>query len=126
MRTLFTGITRKAGIAVAAAGIATGIMAGTATASTSAGWIGPGQTNNSHGVWCVQAAINASPVPTPILDEDGRYGSKTEAGIKAFQKYYHLTTNGKADGIVGPKTGNKVWDLDDNSTYCYTYVPTTY
>ncbi|MFE9451811.1 peptidoglycan-binding protein [Streptomyces sp. NPDC006739] len=121
MRTGIDAIARRAGIAVVAAGMVAGIVTGTAHASTTAGWIGPGQTNNSHGVWCVQAAINASPVPTPILDEDGAYGPKTEAAIKAFQQYYHLSV----DGIVGPGTGDKIWKWDGYSSYCYTYVPTT-
>lgn len=57
MRTLLNRTTRKAGIAFVAAGILTGIVTGTANASPTAGWIGPGQ--NSHGVCCVQTAINA-------------------------------------------------------------------
>ncbi len=114
-------IARKMGIVLATAGVVAGVVAGTANASPTAGWIGPGQTNNSHGVWCVQAAINASPVNTPYLTEDGEYGPATEAGIKAFQHYYGFT----ADGIVGPSTGNEIWAWDDNSSYCYTYVPTS-
>jgi peptidoglycan hydrolase-like protein with peptidoglycan-binding domain len=121
MITLLDTVARKAAITVGAAGVVTAALTGTAHASPTAGWIGPGQTNNAHGVWCVQAAINASPVPTPYLTEDGAYGSKTEAGIKAFQKYYGLS----ADGIVGPGTGNKIWQFDDYSSYCYTYVPTS-
>ncbi len=115
----FNGMIRRAGIALCAGGVIVGTLAGTADASPDAGRIGPGQTNNPHGVWCVQAAIDASPVNVHVA-EDGVYGPQTEAAIKAFQRHYLLT----ADGIVGESTGSMIWQWDDYSDYCYTYVPT--
>jgi hypothetical protein len=35
-----------------------GVCAGSAQASPSAGYIGDGYGNNSHGVWCVQHLVN--------------------------------------------------------------------
>ena len=43
----------------------------------------------------------------PSLDVDGAFGSKTKAAIKAFQKYFGLAS----DGIVGPKTWEKLYEV---------------
>jgi peptidoglycan hydrolase-like protein with peptidoglycan-binding domain len=107
----------------AAIGLAVGAFAGTANATTVAGYVGPGQTNNSHAVWCVQKLIDDSPSPG-YTAVDAQFGPNTETAIKAFQKWAGLPQ----DGIVGPHTGDalltKFSDYYDN--YCYGYLPTTW
>ena len=41
---------------------------------------------------------------TPILKEDGKFGSRTQIAVKDFQNIFNL----KPDGIVGNKTWNKI------------------
>ncbi|MCQ4043967.1 peptidoglycan-binding protein [Streptantibioticus rubrisoli] len=113
----------RIGLVGAAIGLAVGAFAGTANATTVAGYVGSGQTNNSHAVWCVQKLIDDSPAPytTPT---DGVFGPDTENAIESFQVWAHI----RRDGIVGPQTGDalltKFHDYYDN--YCYGYLPTTW
>jgi len=53
-------------ITVTALVCAVGGLVGTASASTTAGWIGYGQTNTHNGVLCVQEAIDNSPAPAHV------------------------------------------------------------
>jgi peptidoglycan hydrolase-like protein with peptidoglycan-binding domain len=107
----------------AAAAVTTlGLNAGSASANPAAGWVGYGQTNNAHAVWCVQKLIDDSPAPyyTPT---DGVFGQDTYNAIEAFQSWAGLKP---VDGTVGPATGyallHKFSDYYDN--YCWTYLPT--
>ncbi|MFI6780010.1 D-Ala-D-Ala carboxypeptidase family metallohydrolase [Micromonospora sp. NPDC050276] len=45
-----------------------------------------------------------------IVENDGRYGPKTAAAVKRFQQAYGL----RADGIAGPQTFAKLYQLQDN------------
>lgn len=123
--------TVSAGAAVLAASAAT--FAPSAQASTSASWIGPGEANNSHGVWCVQHLINDWVQKNGIngggrpMTEDGIFGPQTEGYIKEFQT---LHMGAVSDGIVGPYTGDSILEAGDQyyggRHYCYTYLPTTW
>lgn len=61
--------------------------------------VGVGSRGNA--VKEVQALINQTTSYKPKLAVDGRFGSKTKAGVVWFQKKYHVKPY---DGIVGPKT----------------------
>lgn len=53
----------------------------------------------------LQHILNAQPIPPrPALVADGIFGTKTQAGVVAFQGHHGLV----ADGIVGPKTRRKL------------------
>ncbi len=43
----------------------------------------------------------------PKITADGDFGAATEAAVRAFQSYFNLT----ADGIVGPVTWNKLFEV---------------
>ncbi|MEK8107881.1 peptidoglycan-binding domain-containing protein [Micromonospora sp. M12] len=45
-----------------------------------------------------------------IVENDGSYGPKTAAAVKRFQQAYGL----RADGIAGPQTYAKLYQLQDN------------
>ena len=97
----------RAGI-VAGGLLVTGAIAvgGATAASASVANISYGSHNHT-GVRCVQRAENllsGSNYTKPHLWEDGKFGSKTVAATKRFQKYWHL----RQDGIVGPSTGHYV------------------
>jgi peptidoglycan hydrolase-like protein with peptidoglycan-binding domain len=106
-------------------------------AQASAGWIGPGYTNNTHGVWCVQHLVNDVIQKWDVdhqygdwthggrpMTEDGIFGPQTEHYIKVFQDINGYGT----DGIVGPGTGAKMLEEGDQYYgglgYCYWYIPT--
>ncbi len=109
----------RLGIVTVAAAAATVGLAGTASASPGVSNISEGSSNH-HGVWCVQAAINAWH-GSNVLTEDGDFGANTLTWVKKFQKGYGLSQ----DGIIGKQTGNDIWIFDSYSSYCYTYVPTS-
>lgn len=103
--------------------LAAAMSVGTASAVAN---IGLG-SSNTHGVWCVQYAVNnyfeaVHPGQRP-LPQDHIFGPKTEDGVKWFQ----AITDNDVDGIVGPATGEDilVWDSDPNRTqdYCAQFVP---
>jgi len=47
-----------------------------------------------HELQLVQAALNVTIAPMPLLDVDGEYGPKTEDAIKAFQGQVEITESG--------------------------------
>ncbi|MEV6775730.1 peptidoglycan-binding domain-containing protein [Streptomyces syringium] len=124
---LTAGIKKSActiGVMAAAAGMVGGGLAGTANAKPGIANISVG-SGNSHGVWCVQRAVNNWAERTgqgrPI-GEDGKFGTATKTWVVKFQKASKLP----ADGIVGPKTGNSVLDnAGHHRGYCYDHVPST-
>ncbi|MFE9568743.1 peptidoglycan-binding protein [Streptomyces sp. NPDC006692] len=117
----------------------------TGTASAQPGlndYIGYGQTNNTHAVWCVQHMANYffSTYPGyghPQISEDGQFGPQTDEAIRFVQAKSgsHLT----ADGIVGPQTGEEFLTYGDpgygihfddqtlktSYSYCYGFIPST-
>ncbi|MGW2426516.1 peptidoglycan-binding domain-containing protein [Streptomyces sp. NPDC001709] len=132
----------KGGMAVAMAGTALMGFTTAANASPSAGYIGAGYTNNPHGVWCAQHNISywfhtsGSDHHQPA--EDGTFGPETKQAIKDFQEEMRLPQ----DGVLGPQTGNALMAHGDpaytgsdmpyregggtSTSYCYTYLPTTW
>ncbi|MFH8336341.1 hypothetical protein [Streptomyces sp. AM6-12] len=122
-----TTVTRAVGVAAATALLAVGAVA-QAQASPSAGYIGDGYANNTHGVWCVQHLVNdvaSSKGKGRPLDEDGKWGPNTKSWVKWYQGASGHSLD--KDGIVGKGTGG--WLLLDGDSYygghnyCYTYVP---
>ncbi|MFH9354840.1 peptidoglycan-binding protein [Kitasatospora sp. NPDC017646] len=122
-----TVIAKAAGITAATALLTVGTLA-QAQASPSAGYIGDGYANNSHGVWCVQHLVNdvasAKGKGRPLA-EDGLWGPNTKSWVTWYQG---ASGHGLSkDGIVGKGTGG--WLLLDGDSYyggynyCYNYVP---
>ncbi|MGY4929416.1 peptidoglycan-binding domain-containing protein [Streptomyces sp. 900105755] len=113
---------RAAGIAAATALFVVGAVP-QAQASPSAGYIGDGYANNSHGVWCVQHLLNTAQSEGVQIPEDGLWGPITKQDVEQFQYGWGLTP----DGIVGKATGQKLLDKGDpyygGHNYCYTYLP---
>ena len=66
--------------------------------------VGPGTTGPD--VQGIQQALNRSDLDLS-LDEDGKFGSKTEAAVRKFQQAYGL----KIDGRVGPQTRSALFPL---------------
>jgi peptidoglycan hydrolase-like protein with peptidoglycan-binding domain len=101
--------------AMVAAASAAVVVAVAAPASARVGAPTLHSGSRGTGVLCVQAAVGAT--------VDGIYGPRTVQAVKVFQHRNHL----RADGIVGPKTGDRVWAVDRAAGYggCYRYVPTT-
>ncbi|MFE4593792.1 peptidoglycan-binding domain-containing protein [Streptomyces laurentii] len=106
--------TTKRIVAVGAAALlAVGVAAGSASADQYAPYIGYGYSNTHDGVQCVQHAINNSPTPYHILAEDGLFGPDTYNGIIAFQKWWNATVAAptlQVDGVVGKSTGGPMQD----------------
>ncbi|MEV8529014.1 peptidoglycan-binding domain-containing protein [Streptomyces sp. NPDC052000] len=116
----------RAVVAVAVAGTALLGLAGSASASESAPYIGDGYANNSKAVWCVQHLINdvARNNNRATIDEDSIWGPQTKDQVVWFQNFVHV----QPDGIVGPFTGDNILYRGDG-TYggksgpCFAYVP---
>lgn len=114
-------IRKRAALVAATAVIGTGLaIAPQATAATTVADISVGSSNH-HGVWCVQAGINAH-YGKKIVDTDGEFGSKTKSAVEKYQTDEKV----RVDGIVGPQTGSHLWADNSYSDYCYKYLPTTF
>jgi peptidoglycan hydrolase-like protein with peptidoglycan-binding domain len=100
--------------------LATCIAVSPTSASTAAPFIREG--SQGVGVVCVQIALNF--FDNAGLTVDGVDGPKTTAAVKTFQSIEHTAT----DGIVGPITGQFIWNIDNqiNAQYCYQDVPTEF
>jgi len=112
---------RATGVTLMAAGLAVGMLAGSAEAR-------PGLPNIDRGdrgtpTWCVQRAVNNWAERTGQgrpLAEDAVFGSGTETWVRKFQRASGVT----ADGVVGPRTGKSILDnAGYHRNYCYNYVP---
>ncbi|WP_052441634.1 peptidoglycan-binding domain-containing protein [Streptacidiphilus anmyonensis] len=124
--------TKTTGVIAAAAlaGSALVALAGTASASPSAPWIGYGQSNTYNGVRCVQQELNywigrntaTKPAPYGYLSVDGSFGPKTDATVRWFQGQL----NDSQDGIVGPQTGSQLLLNGDGNSVCYANIPSTF
>ncbi|MFF4189023.1 peptidoglycan-binding domain-containing protein [Streptomyces sp. NPDC001691] len=117
---------RRAVLAGALAGTALLGLAGSASASDTAGYIGDGYANNSRAVWCVQHLINdvARNNNRATIDEDSIWGPRTKDQVLWFQAFVHV----QPDGIVGPFTGDNILYRGDQtyggkSGSCFAYVP---
>ncbi|MFI9157571.1 peptidoglycan-binding domain-containing protein [Kitasatospora aureofaciens] len=116
----------RAVLAGAVAGTALLGLAGSASASDTAGYIGDGYANNSQAVWCVQHLINdvARNNNRATIDEDSIWGPQTKDQVLWFQGFVHV----QPDGIVGPFTGDNILYRGDQkyggkSGSCFAYVP---
>ncbi|GAA2041235.1 hypothetical protein GCM10009839_49530 [Catenulispora yoronensis] len=80
-----------------------------AHASTTADWLSKGDTGS--GVSCVQVAINYAhnwwPGSVATVRTDAMFGQLTANGVVAIQRIYGLSQ----DGIVGPRTGDRLWQI---------------
>lgn len=64
--------------------------------------VGKGCKNNPQDVKTIQILLNKSPITSPKLVEDGKYGKNTFRAILKFQmSIYHKTVS--ADGVINPK-----------------------
>lgn len=111
--------------AVGASILAAAVGVGSASASTTAPWVREG--SQGLGAQCVQAGLNYA--DNAGLSVDGIDGSKTTAAVRVFQRKFGLS----ADGVVGPQTGNLLWDAIKNDEgvgvpyfFCYNNLPTSY
>ncbi|WP_377272380.1 peptidoglycan-binding protein [Peterkaempfera sp. SMS 1(5)a] len=109
-------------------------LAGNASASGGAAYIGSGHSTDAHAVWCVQHDFDYAvthwgfryPAPATIA-EDGLWGQRTESAVEWLQ----YAMGDQQDGIVGPQTGADLLTMGDpyyNGTpgapgYCYQYIP---
>lgn len=112
---------KRSSVAVSTLGIAAAAalaLAPSASASTTAPYIRYGSSGN--GVWCVQYALNTQGYN---LTEDSKFGPKTLAAVKSFQRHTYL----HVDGIVGPLTGDEIVGADSsfNAAWCDSVVPTS-
>ncbi|MFL6116691.1 MAG: peptidoglycan-binding protein [Catenulispora sp.] len=90
------------------------VTATQAQARVGADWVGPGEPNNPHAVWCVQRILNV--LDHAGLAEDGSFGPATQGAVNKFQWAHQLS----GDGIVGPKTGRML--LNSFASYQHTTV----
>src|SRR5207247_5576272 len=114
---------------LSAAGIAATV--GPASAATGAPYVRYGDSGRA--AWCVQVGLDALDNPDLYVAEDGQFGAKTLAAVKELQRIYGL----QVDGVVGPRTGQALWNAiraeggfwtsDLFYSYnCFYYLPTTY
>ncbi|MFF0429892.1 peptidoglycan-binding domain-containing protein [Streptomyces sp. NPDC004520] len=124
---MFKKIVSKAGLALGAAALVVGATGGPAGAVEGAGYVGDGYSNSGAGVWCAQHLANdiaRKAGDRALISEDSQWGPQTKAQIVWLQSRLGL----KADGIVGPETGNWLLYLGDQyyggkSGYCYWNLP---
>jgi len=134
-----TGKGRRSGVLAKMAGVTAGLAlltVGTVTqaqASTTAGYIGDGYANNTHGVWCVQHLLNDVAADSGYgrpLAEDGLWGPNTRAWVQWYQRTSPSLYNLSVDGIVGQGTGGYLLLEGDQyyggRNYCYAYVPSRF
>ncbi|MFE2878305.1 peptidoglycan-binding protein [Streptomyces roseus] len=128
----------RAAALAAAATLTVLSLSGTAQARQGAPYIGYGQTNNTHAVWCVQHQLNWAFANNWVgrlgshgqIAEDGKFGPQTDEAIRFFQKSFFPN---EIDGVVGPSTGYALlWEGDPkygyndkvtNAGYCNEYIP---
>lgn len=56
-------------------------------------------------------------VPVPVLHADGNFGPRTEAALKAVQRYIGTDP----DGIYGPNTRDRMKFTTPDRVHCYRY-----
>ncbi|AYG78734.1 hypothetical protein DWB77_00842 [Streptomyces hundungensis] len=113
---------KAAAVATLAAATLGGALAAPASAAPGVPTISVG-SKSTHGVWCVQKAVNNWAERTGHgrpLGEDGVFGAGTKAWVVKFQVASGLNNDGK----VGPQTGKSILDnAGGYRNYCWTYVP---
>jgi peptidoglycan hydrolase-like protein with peptidoglycan-binding domain len=109
----------RVGVAMAGGAFIATTVATAAGASTTAPYIREG--SQGSGVTCAQLVLIYTVAPN--LNADGIDGPLTTAAVETFQRDYGLS----ADGIIGPATGTRMYQLSVQlfgSTTCYQYLPT--
>ncbi|MFB7605595.1 peptidoglycan-binding protein [Streptomyces gardneri] len=119
-------IAAKVGLSLGVAALVVGGTGGPAAAVEGAGYVGDGYANSGAGVWCAQKLVNdlARKFGQAEIAQDSQWGPQTKAQIVWLQQRLGL----KADGIVGPETGNWLLYLGDQyyggkNGYCYWNLP---
>ncbi len=111
---------------IALATAAVGMLGGTAEARPGASYLRNG--SQGEAVKCVQLAVKLYETGTAgqMVTIDGIFGPNTKVGVQEFQHHHLLNT----DGVVGPETGTRMWNVIDRETegyeYCYNLIPTLY
>ncbi|NUP44354.1 MAG: peptidoglycan-binding protein [Streptomyces sp.] len=125
-------LAKAAGMAAAVALLTVGTVS-QAQASPTAGYIGDGYANNTHGVWCVQHLLNDIAYDHNLgrpLAEDGLWGPATKSWVMWYQSTAPSLFNLTVDGIVGKGTGGYILLEGDQyyggTNYCYSYVPSRF
>jgi hypothetical protein len=129
--TMLKTYAHRAAVVAGAALLSVCALAGSASASTGASYIGYGHTTSGTSVWCVQHLVNdyRRLAGEPLIDEDSSWGPQTFGAVEEFQ--HNVYGNLQVDGVVGPQTGNKLLNIDWTDQYantggCYGYIPTTW
>ncbi|MEU9045960.1 MULTISPECIES: peptidoglycan-binding domain-containing protein [unclassified Kitasatospora] len=118
-------------VAAVALTLSTAALAGTAQASTTAPYLGYNHTTSGTGVWCVQHLVNdyLRLSGEATISEDSQWGPQTDAAVRNFQQA--VLGSSQADGVVGPRTGSKLMNVDWTDPYagpngsCLPFIPTT-
>jgi hypothetical protein len=122
-------IARRVVVVAAATVLASAGLIGAAIADPGIDNIGPGPSNNTAGVKCIQQALNRAIsagqltglADVSTLEVDGKYGDAVYRDVKRFQQAKGVSV----DGAVGPATGDKLLSYAPEGQDCLKNIPTT-